>query len=206
MVSETPTDGRCNAEVGDGYCEGWQMDNGRCYSHGGRNEDDDRDAGGAPKNNDNAARHELYAAENTYYNRRSEAQRAIIDSIYEEYEQRYRQRHGDPVAGDVAMLFKVAISIHKLLKADDWEADRPSELDSGHLLIDRSERRTSNGDRYHEYGKAAVLQAEKQLEGFVRRWLKDNDLLAPADDGADMEVNVTGALWENLTEYYEEGD
>lgn len=57
MVSDEPQDGRCNAETSGGYCEGWQMDNGRCWNHGGRNEDDDRDAGGAPEGNDNAVTH-----------------------------------------------------------------------------------------------------------------------------------------------------
>jgi hypothetical protein len=73
MVSETPTDGRCNAELDGGYCEGWQMDNGRCYSHGGRNEDDDRDPGGVPpekaKGNGNAESHGLTADREQWFER-----------------------------------------------------------------------------------------------------------------------------------------
>jgi hypothetical protein len=50
MVSDTPTDGRCNWEYDDGgYCEGHPMDNGRCFHHGGQ-----RENGGAPEGNTNA--------------------------------------------------------------------------------------------------------------------------------------------------------
>lgn len=52
MVSNTPTDGRCNWEYDDGgYCEAHPMDNGRCFHHGGQAEN-----GGAPSGNDNAAK------------------------------------------------------------------------------------------------------------------------------------------------------
>ena len=50
MVSDTPTDGRCNYELDDGYCEGYQMDNGRCYHHGGQ-----RENGGAPGGEENGS-------------------------------------------------------------------------------------------------------------------------------------------------------
>jgi len=208
-VSDVPKrqpDADCNARRSDdgrflGYCDrtaGWGTDTGegRCRTHGGN--------GGAPEGNANAASHELYSQSNTYYQRRDEAAQALIDAIYEDYHQRFVSRHGEPATGDEAMLFKVAVSVHKLLKADEWEADRPETLDSGHPLVDRSEKRTAQGDSYYEYKRTAVLQAEKQLEGFVRRWLKDNDLLAPEDDGADIEVELTGAMWEDLTGYYDE--
>jgi len=49
---------KCGAETRDGTpCERPPMDNGRCYHHGGRHEDDERDAGGAPEKNANAATH-----------------------------------------------------------------------------------------------------------------------------------------------------
>jgi len=199
-----------------GRAAGWGTpnDTGRCRKHLGTSPDgsshegndfaEGNPGGGAPEGNDNAASHELYSAENTYYQRRDDAQQAIIDAIYEDYHDRFTSRHGEPIAGDEAMLFKVAISIHKLLKADDWIETRPTELDSGHPLIDRSEKRTAQGEPYHEYVRSAVMQAEKQLEGFVRRWLKANDLHGPADDGADVEVEVTAKMWDDLTDYYED--
>jgi len=182
-----------------GLDAGWgtENDSGPCKFHGGASP-------GAPENNDNAATHELYSEENAYYQRRDEAQQALIDAIYADYHERFRARNGEPATGDEAMLFKVAVSIHKLLTADDWIEARPAELDSGHPLVDRSEKRTANGEPYYEYKRSAVMQAEKQLEGFIRRWLKDNDLLGPSDDGADVEVELTGAMWDDLTDYYED--
>jgi len=213
-VPEQPADYDCNARKSDdgtfqGYCgarAGKGTDHvgeGRCSNHGGEADGGDREGSGAPEGNDNAATHELYSAENTYYQRRSEAAQEFIDATYRDYHGRFESRHGEPNTGDEAMLFKVAVSIHKLLKADEWEATRPQTLDSGHPLIDRSEKRTAQGEEYYEYVRSAVLKAEKQLEGFVRRWLKDNDLLGPADDGADVEVNVTAEMWDDLTGYYD---
>lgn len=54
MVSDTPTDGRCNWEYDDGgFCESYPMDNGWCFHHGGRNYDNN----GAPEGNTNAEDH-----------------------------------------------------------------------------------------------------------------------------------------------------
>lgn len=194
-----------------GYCRSWpgrgtdHVGEGRCTNHGGDGgSGGEREGAGAGEGNDNAATHELYSEENAYYQRRGEGQQSLIDDIYSDYHDRFRTRNGEPATGDEAMLFKVAVSIHKLLMADDWIEDRPPELDSGHPLIDRSEKRTAQGEPYYEYVRSAVMQAEKQLEGFVRRWLKDNDLLGPSDDGADVEVSLTGQMWDNLTDYYED--
>jgi len=190
-----------------GLPAGWGTDHvgeGYCRNHGGTSTGGAREGAGAPKGNDNAATHELYSEENTYYQRRSEVAQELIDAIYADYHERFGSRNGEPNRGDEAMLFKVAVSIHKLLKADDWEATRPAGLDSGHPLIDRSEKRTAQGEEYYEYVQSAVLKAEKKLEGFVRRWLKDNDLLGPADNGTDVEVNVTAEMWDDLTDYYDD--
>jgi hypothetical protein len=216
--NERTYEDECGDHGGDegncGLAAGWgtDFDSGKCRHHRGTSEDGSShegndnavgNDGGAPENNDNAASHELYSGENTYYQRRDDAQQAVIDGIYQDYYNRFQTRHGGPNRGDEAMLFKVAISIHKLLLADDWIEQRPQSLDSGHPLIDRSEKRTAQGEPYYEYVQSAVMKAEKQLEGFIRRWLKDNDLLGPADDGTDVEVEVTAKMWDDLTGYYE---
>lgn len=206
MPSDTPTDGRCNYEYtpDDGYshdagfCEGHPMDNGSCFHHGGQ-----RENGGAPENNANAASHELYSQSNTYYQRREAAAQAIIDGIFEDYHERYVARHGEPARGDEAMLFKVAVNIHKQLKADEWEAARPNTRDADHPLIDRSEERTPQGETYYEYVVTAVDQAEHRLATRTRQWLKDMDLLGSPDDGADVEVNISERMWNDLVDYYE---
>jgi len=49
---------KCGAETREGApCERPPMDNGRCYHHGGRSEDDSRNAGGAPEGNSNSTKH-----------------------------------------------------------------------------------------------------------------------------------------------------
>lgn len=87
MVSDTPTDGRCNYEyspddeydVDSGYCEGHPMDNGRCYHHGGQAEN-----GGAPEGNENAATHRAYAEHAVKSLTESEAD--VFDEVAEDLE------------------------------------------------------------------------------------------------------------------------
>lgn len=170
-----------------GQAAGWgtEFDSGKCRQHRGTSPD-----GSSHEANDNAATHELYSASNTYYQRRGDAAQALIDEIYADYRERYTERHGEPARGDDAMLFKIAVNIHKQLKADDWEVDKPASLDSGHPLIDRSEKRTAQGEKYYEYVATAVDQAEHRLATRTRQWLKDMDLLASADDDDGTTVNV----------------
>jgi hypothetical protein len=205
MVSDTPTDGRCNAETGGGYCEGWPMDNGRCYSHGGRNEDDDRDPGGAPPRNRNGVEHARYSNSNLYYQEDcNDADRALIDDIYADYHGDYVALHGEPSTGHDTMLFKVAVNIHKILTADDWPRMRPDALDSGHPLIDRSEKRTAQGDEYYQYVESAVTKAEKRLSSMVRNWLKDLGLLKGDDDDTTVNVNVHEELLDGMKAAHDE--
>lgn len=203
MVAESPTDGRCNYEYtpddkyshDSGYCEGHPMDNGVCFHHGGQ-----RENGGAPEGNDNAARHEMYAERNAYYQRRSEAGQDLIDQIYWDYREEYVSRHGDePLSGHDLKLFGIAVGIHKTeLRADDWPDERPEGLESGHELVDRSEKRTAQGEPYYEYKPAAVLRGEKQVSQEVRQWLKDLDLMPGDGDGTTVNVNVADEIREVL--------
>jgi len=102
------------------------------------------------------------------------------------------------------MLFKVAVNIHKILTADDWPQMRPDALDSGHPLIDRSEKRTAQGEEYYEYVESAVTKAEKRLSGMVRNWLKDLGLLKSDDDDTTVEVNVHEELLDGMKAAYED--
>lgn len=186
-----------NGECGLPAGWGTDFDDGKCRHHRGTSPD-----GSSHAANDFAATHELYSQSNTYYQRRDKAAQAIIDGIYEDYYERYVERHGEPARGDEAMLFKVAVNIHKQLKADEWEAARPDSLDSGHPLIDRSEQRTPQGERYYEYRVTAVDKAEHRLSTRTRQWLKDMDLLGSPDDGADVDITISDRMWSDLTEYY----
>jgi len=190
-------------------CKGYaQGPHGKCNTHGGDTptaDENPKQGRGEQDGNDNAVSHELYSQSNHYYKRRDDAGQAIIDSIFEDYAGRYVSRHGEPAAGDEAMLFKVAVNIHKQLKADEWAAAKPETLDADHPLIDRSEKKTAQGESYYEYVVTAVDKAEHRLSTRTRQWLKDMDLLGSPDEGADVEVNISQRMWDDLTDYYNEG-
>jgi len=98
-----------------------------------------------------------------------------------------------------------AVGIHKTeFRSDDWADDRPDELNSGHELVDRSEKRTAQGEPYYEYKPAAVLQGEKQVSREVRMWLDKLGLLQPPDDSAEINVNIHDAMLKGLKEVYED--
>jgi len=189
-----------------GLDAGWGTDNdsGPCKFHGGAG-GDVGDRGGAPENNDNAARHEMYAERNAYYQRRSDAEQALIDAIYADYREEYERRHGrEPLTGDDLKLFGIAVGLHKTeLRADDWPDERPDGLESGHELVDRSEKRTAQGDEYYEYKPAAVIRGEKTVSQDVRMWLKDLGLLDTPDD-TTVEVNVHEELLDGMKAAYED--
>jgi hypothetical protein len=190
-----------------GHPAGWGTDNdsGPCKHHGGAG-GDVGNIRGPPENNDNAVRHEMYADRNAYYRRRSDEEQALIDSIYEDYKAEYKRRRGhDPLAGDDVKLFGIAVGIHKTeFRADDWPDDRPDALDSGHELVDRSEKRTAQGEPYYEYKPAAVLQGEKQVSQEVRMWLEKLGLLQPPDEDTEVNVNIHDEMLKGLKEAYED--
>jgi len=176
----------------------------RCKHHGGCStgpddtshlEDNDfaegNPGGRPPENNDNAVRHGMYTDITAYYRRRGPEEQRLINSIYEDYRAEYERRRGhEPHTGDDAKLFGIAVGIHKTaFHVDDWLNARPDELDSGHELIDRREKRTAQGEPYYEYKPAAVLQGEKQVSQDVRMWLDKLGLLQPPDDSAESTVN-----------------
>ena len=200
--------GRRNDGSPCGRAAGWgtDFDSGKCRECRGTNPDGTvPDDHGAPEGNDNAARHEMYAERNAYYQRRDEREQALIDEIYQDYREEYERRHGrEPLTGDDLKLFGIAVGIHKTeLRADDWPDERPDGLESGHELVDRSEKRTAQGDEYYEYKPAAVIRGEKTVSQDVRMWLKDLGLLDSPDD-TTVEVNVHEELLSGMKAAYED--
>jgi hypothetical protein len=188
-----------------GHPEGWGTDNdtGPCKFHGGALEGGAREGAGAPERNRNAVSHARYSDSNLYYQEDcNDVDRALIDDIYADYHEDYVALHGEPSTGHDGMLFKVAVNIHKILTADDWPRMRPDALDSGHPLIDRSEKRTAQGDEYYQYVESAVTKAEKRLSSMVRNWLKDFGLLKN-DEDTTVEVNVHEELLDGMKAAYE---
>lgn len=117
MVADTPTDGRCNAETGGGYCERHPMDNGRCYVHGGRNEDDDRDPGGAPEDNGNAETHGLTADREKWFTRHRDDAEPLVRALVESYVE--DAPFGFENTAKVDLLTEVAIDQVRLRQSND---------------------------------------------------------------------------------------
>lgn len=184
MVSDTPTEGRCNAEIGGGYCEGWQMDNERCWSHGGRNEDDDRDPGGAPEGHTNSVTHGAYAEHNKLYSEAfSERERDLADRVFKDFYDLYVDQHGvEPPAGHKMRLFKIAVNAVTEMRVENWYTDKPDTLETGTPYINRETHVSESGERYYRYKKSPSVPAIKHLEGYNRKWLSELGLLPDADD------------------------
>ena len=178
MVSDTPTDGRCNADVDGGYCEGWQMDNGRCYSHGGRNDDDGRDPGGAPKANQNAKRHGLHSTPQYLQRHLDEHHEDTYIALFESLCTRYERVHAQgPDYAAKKRLQRVCIEIVKEDLADEWLAQEADE--SGNLLMEhRTVVDDDSGEVLKEYDVPnSVLEPLAQLKRETRMTLKDMGLL-----------------------------
>lgn len=193
MVSETPTDGRCNAEIDGGYCEGWEMDNGRCYSHGGRREDDPRDSGGAPDGNSNSVTHGAYADEKQLYSETfSERERDLADRVFEDYYGRYVALHdAEPPLGFKMRLFNIAVNVVTEMRVENWYTTKPDELDTGTPHMDRETHVSESGERYYRYKTSPAMAAVKTLSDYNRQWLKTFGLEPGADsDGTTVNVNV----------------
>jgi len=196
MVSDTPTEGRCNAEIDSGYCEGWQMDNGRCHKHGGRNEDDDRDAGGAPEGNINSISHGLYAETNKFYQTiMSDKERALCDEIFQDYCTQFREKHGDPHTGEQARLFEVSVNHVKIIHSDNWATDKPESLESGNPMVDKGERFNTEGVPYQEYTETVVLKGQTRLRNSDRQWLKDMGLLQDPESKKADNMEGLAEMW-----------
>lgn len=83
MVSEEPTEGRCNAGAGEnseGYCEAWPVTdddgepiNGRCRMHGGK-------GSGAPEGNGNAITHGATADPTNLFENLDDDEREWVDA------------------------------------------------------------------------------------------------------------------------------
>jgi hypothetical protein len=180
-----------------GRAAGWgtEFDSGKCRQHRGTSPD-----GSSHEGNRHAVDHGLYSDSNLYYQKEcDDAGRALIDEIYADYHEKYVEQHGEPPTGDDARLFKIAVNIHKELRADDWAVERPAGLESGHPLVDRSEKRTAQGKAYYEYVETAVAKAEARLSQRTRMWLKDLGLLEdPDSENAQSRRELADAVREAL--------
>lgn len=189
-------------------CRGYaQGPHGVCGSHGADGADaggDVGDPGGAPEGNTNGVTHGAYADENAYYQHElDDSGRELVDSIFQDYVEQYRELHGEPPLGHETELFRISVSHVKDIELDRWASQRPDDLDPGNGLVARETHYTDDGTEYHQYSESVVLSAQKKLSSDRRMWLKDLGLLEDpesqkADAISELDLGLSDAELEAL--------
>lgn len=162
---------------------------GKCHSHGGSST-------GAPEGNGHAISHGAYAEHNKFYTEvLDDGLRGVVDDIFADYMERYRERHGEPPLGHEAELFRIAVSHVKDVNLENWAEERPDELESGNALVDREVHYSDEGDKYYRYKESVVQTAQKRLSTDRRQWLKDLGLLeSPESEAASATESLASAI------------
>jgi hypothetical protein len=217
VPEQDPTDETCMARRSEkrdgesvflGYCGAWpgkgtdHVGEGRCDRHGGAGgapEDNDNaegNDGGASEGNTNAVTHGAYADHNSYYQDVLDDElREFVDDVFADYLHDYQERHGEPVLGIEAELFRISVTHAKDIGLDRWAHEKPDGLDSGHPLVDKETEIVPIGDGQTEtqrsFRESVVQAAQKRLSTDRRTWLKDLGLLddpesAKADAISDL--------------------
>lgn len=92
-----------------GYCERYQMDNGRCYVHGGN--------AGPPEGNTNGMTHGLHAQRSNYFEQLDDDAKAFIERLVDSW------LDDAPFDRDsfakVSELYRIAVDQHRLWNAQD---------------------------------------------------------------------------------------
>lgn len=220
MVSDEPTEGRCNAGAGadnEGYCEAWPVTdddgkpiNGRCRMHGGKDSGAPEknqnavgnEGGSAPKDNTNRVEHGLFAEVNKFYqNVMEDAHRELCDQIYEDYVEDYVDINGEPATGHEARLFEISVNHIKIIYSDNWAYDRPSELESGSPMVDKETTYKTTAEsvvQQDEYKPSIITSTQQQLRREDRAWLREYGLLNdPESQKADSMRSIADILSEN---------
>jgi hypothetical protein len=188
-----------------GRAAGWgrDADSGKCRIHAGTSPDGSSHAGNdfakgnaggsPPEGNTNSVSHGLYAQTNHFYTDViGEDIRALVDDIFTDYLEEYRERHGDPTTGTEAELFRIAVSFGKHVYADNWAETRPDSLESGHAMVDRETKTTEDGDTYYKYKETVVAAGQARLSRDRRSWLKDLGLMGESPDAKQANALADG--------------
>lgn len=192
---------KCGAECRDGSpCEAYPVSGSdRCRMHGGQ-------GSGAPESNQNRTTHSLHARKvNAVYQKVFSPEiQGLVDSIYEDYIEDYRERHGEPRTGDKAELFRIAVSYGKHIHSEEWALDKPSDVESGNAFVDREETQKPAGEGFKltdvQYKQTVVQKGQQSLSQDRRMWLKDLGLLdSPEDRQADAAQDIADA-WQSELE------
>jgi len=170
MVSETPTEGRCNGKAGEdreGFCESYPVKDddgepitGRCRMHNGYGE-------GIPEGNGNAITHGATAKPGNLYNHLEEDEREWVDSLVAGYIEVAPFGFEDPrrerLTRYCIMIYQEWAAASEVEKAGASESQPIGVNDSGEPVVRREEHHLS--------------KRELALNTKVRQGLKSLDCL-----------------------------
>jgi hypothetical protein len=184
-----------------GYCNnraGYKTDHvgaGRCTFHGGST--------GAPKNNVNAAKHNLYTERSNYYENLAAVEQAWIDELV-------RSMLNDaPFGADnfqkFQMLREIAIDMHKKRQANDYTAEE-GLIQENIVRDDEGDPVMRDGDLVTEDEENPINIAYDRLDRTMTRKMKELGLL---DDPESQKAESGQSIAEQLAQLRketEEGD
>lgn len=182
MVSDEPTEGRCNAPAGNGksgYCESYPVTGEeKCRMHLGKSAD-----GSSHENNQNAQTHGLFADHDGYYHDLDDEAQGWVFDFTNDLLDRYRREHGRaPDRFDKEALKNIAIDFHRVANANSWFSDAG--------LI-HTETKVQDGIPTEEK-KINVWAGEiRQYNTSIYRRMKDHGLL---NDPESQKADAVGEL------------
>lgn len=181
-----------------GRIESWDS---KCRYHRGTSAD-----GSSHYDNTNRVTHGLYAKESTFYSKiANDNERQLVDEIFRDYYEMYRERHGEPPRGHEQRLFQIAVSMVKEIHGERWFVERPESAQSPNALVDGEVNYSNDGNRFIKHKESVVLKGIRQLSGDSRQWLKELELLPSAQTRAAATVGLCD-LFAALDEPDEDGD
>ena len=160
--------------IQEGYCERYQMDNGRCYVHGGV-------SGGAPEGNTHAATHYLHAKRSSYYEQLSEKEKGIIQELADSWIDNAPFDRDNKAK--VSEIYRIAIDQHRL-----WGAhEKASEGMTTEQIVGVDD----GGDPIEVEEENPVNLAYDRLDRTTFRKLKD---LGALDDPDSQQAEAVESL------------
>lgn len=181
-----------------GYCNnraGFKTDHvgaGRCKYHGG--------AAGAPKNNVNAAKHNLYTQRSSYYENLSGKEQAWVNELV-------RSMLNDaPFTADnfqkFQMLREIAIDMHKKRQANDYTAEE-GLIQENIVRDDEGDPLMRDGELVTEDEENPINVSYDRLDRTMTRKMKELGLL---DDPESQKAESGQSIAEQLAALREESD
>jgi len=181
-----------------GYCNnraGYKTDHvgaGRCAYHGGKS--------GAPKNNVNAAKHNLYTERSNYYENLGEIEKAWVDELV-------RSMLNDaPFNADnfqkFQMLREIAIDMHKKRGANDYTAEE-GLIQENIVRDDEGDPVMRDGELVTEDEENPINVAYDRLDRTMTRKMKELGLL---DDPESQKAQSGESIAEQLAALRKEAE